>query len=336
MTEHATPPLDRRLSVAPMMDCTDRYDRAFLRCLTRRTLLYTEMIVAEAIVHGERERLLAFDAAEHPVALQLGGSDPAKLAQAARLAEAFGYDEVNLNVGCPSDRVRSGRIGACLMAEPDLVARSVAAMLEAVSIPVTVKCRIGIDDMDDEATLPDFIVRIAGEGCRSFVVHARKAWLNGLSPKQNRDIPPLRYDVVHAAKNRLAELEIVINGGIADLDEALEHLAHVDGVMIGRAAYHTPYVLAEADRRIFGSAEPSPTRRHAVEAYLPYIERQLAHGVPLHRMTRHILGLYQGEPGARAWRRHLSTEAVKPGAGIEVVLDAFGFVEREQPASAAE
>ena len=327
---------DRHLSVAPMMDCTDRYDRAFLRCLTRRTLLYTEMIVAEAILHGERQRLLAFDQAEHPVALQLGGSDPAKLAQAARLAEAFGYDEVNLNVGCPSDRVRSGRFGACLMAEPDLVARSVAAMLEAVSIPVTVKCRIGIDEMDDEATLPDFIARIAGEGCRSFAVHARKAWLKGLSPKQNRDIPPLRYDVVHAAKKRFAELEIVINGGIADLDEAIAHLDHVDGVMIGRAAYHTPYVLAEADRRIFRSAEPSPTRRQAVEAYLPYVERELAHGVPLHRMTRHILGLYQGEPGARAWRCHLSTEAVKPGAGIEVVLDAFGFVEREQPASAAE
>jgi len=318
-----------------MMDCTDRYDRAFLRCLTRRTLLYTDMIVADAIVRGDRDRLLDFDGREHPVALQIGGSDPATLAEAARIAEGYGYDEVNLNVGCPSDRVQSGRFGACLMAEPDLVARCVAAMMAAVAIPVTVKCRIGIDDMDDDATLPAFIEHIAREGCRSFAVHARKAWLQGLSPKENREIPPLRYDVVYAAKKAFADLEIVINGGVADLNEAASHLEHVDGVMVGRAAYHTPFVLAEADRRIFGGSGPVPTRRQAVETYLPFIGEQLAHGVPLHRMTRHMLGLYQGEPGARAWRRHLSTEAVKPGAGPEVVVDALGFVEQDAPTAAA-
>jgi tRNA-dihydrouridine synthase A len=292
------------------------------------------MIVAEAVIHGERERLLGFEAGEHPVALQLGGADPEKLAEAARIAEAMGYDEVNLNVGCPSDRVRSGRFGACLMAEPDLVARSVAAMIGAVRIPVTVKCRIGIDDMDDEATLPRFIAQIAGAGCTSFAVHARKAWLKGLSPKENREIPPLRYDVVYAAKQVFPDLEIVINGGIANLDEVLAHLVHVDGVMIGRAAYHTPFVLAEADRRVFAVAEPAPTRREVVVRYLPFIERQLSLGTPLHRMTRHMLGLYQGEPGARAWRRHLSTEAVKPGAGTEVVLDALAHVERRASAAA--
>ena len=239
----------------------------------------------------------------------------------------MGYDEVNLNVGCPSDRVRSGRFGACLMADPDLVARSVAAMMNAVAIPVTVKCRIGIDDMDDEATLPAFIARVAKEGCRSFAVHARKAWLQGLSPKENREIPPLRYDVVYAAKERFPDLQIVINGGIAGLDETADHLERVDGVMIGRAAYHSPYVLAEADRLIFHATSPVPTRRQVVEDYLPFVEKQLGLGVPLHRMTRHMLGLYQGEPGARAWRRHLSTEAVKPGAGPEVIIAALGFVE---------
>jgi tRNA-dihydrouridine synthase A len=335
MAKSSTIAPDRRLSVAPMMDCTDRFDRAFLRCLTRRTLLYTDMIVADAILHGDPERLLGFDACEHPVALQIGGSDPAALADAARIAEGYGYDEVNLNVGCPSDRVQSGRFGACLMAEPDLVARAVAAMMAAVTIPVTVKCRIGIDDMDDEATLPAFIDRIAQEGCCSFAVHARKAWLQGLSPKENRDIPPLRYDVVYAAKQHFPDLEIVINGGIADLDETASHLERVDGVMIGRAAYHTPFVLAEADRRIFGSPDPAPTRRQAVEEYLPFIERELARGVPLRRMTRHMLGLYQGRPGARSWRRHLSTEAVKPGAGPEVILDALDFVERDALTAAA-
>jgi len=309
-----------------MMDCTDRYDRAFLRCITSRTLLYTEMVVADAILHGDLERLLGFDAVEHPVALQLGGSEPGKLVEACRIAEQAGYDEINLNVGCPSDRVQSGRFGACLMAEPDLVADCVAAMIAAVSVPVTVKCRIGIDDMDDEATLPAFVERIAAAGCTSFTVHARKAWLQGLSPKENRDIPPLRYDVVHATKQRFPDLEIVINGGIPDLDAALEHLGHVDGVMLGRAAYHTPYVLAQADSRIFGEDVETPGRHEIVERYLPFVERHLALGVPLHRMSRHMIGLFQGLPGARAWRRHLSTHATKAGAGVEVIEQALAFV----------
>lgn len=321
---------DRRLSVAPMMDCTDRYDRMFLRGVTRHTLLYTEMVVADAVLHGDRERLLGFDVPEQPLALQLGGSDPEKLAEASRIAEGFGYLEVNLNVGCPSDRVQSGRFGACLMAEPELVARCVTAMQEAVSIPVTVKCRIGIDDMDDEETLPSFIGQIAETGCTSFTVHARKAWLKGLSPKQNRDVPPLRYDVVYATKARFPELEININGGIPDLDAALEHLQQVDGVMIGRAAYHTPHVLADADRLIFGDDRLAPTRREIVEAYLPYVAAELEKGVPLHRMTRHILGLYQGLPGARAWRRHLSTQAPKRSDDIRVVEEALAFVEQDE------
>jgi tRNA-dihydrouridine synthase A len=322
----ASAPLSRRLSVAPMMDCTDRYDRAFLRCITRRTLLYTEMVVAEAVLHGDLERLLGFDAVEHPVALQLGGSDPAKLAQASRIAEQAGYDEINLNVGCPSDRVQSGRFGACLMAEPELVADCVAAMIAAVDVPVTVKCRIGIDDMNDEQTLPAFVARIAQSGCTSFAVHARKAWLQGLSPRENRDIPPLRYDVVYATRQRFPDLEIVINGGIPDLDAAAGHLAQVDGVMLGRAAYHTPYVLGEADRRIFGEDTALPSRQEIVARFLPFVERHLAEGVPLHRMSRHMIGLFQGLPGARAWRRHLSTQATKPGAGTEVIQQALAFV----------
>ncbi len=326
----ASAPLSRRLSVAPMMDCTDRYDRAFLRCITRRTLLYTEMVVAEAVLHGDLERLLGFDAVEHPVALQLGGSDPDKLARASRIAEEAGYDEINLNVGCPSDRVQSGRFGACLMAEPELVADCVSAMIGAVEVPVTVKCRIGIDDMDDVGTLPAFVERIARTGCTSFTVHARKAWLQGLSPKENRDIPPLRYDVVHATKQRFPDLEIAINGGIPDLDAALEQLELVDGVMLGRAAYHTPYVLAEADRRIFGDEGEVPTRHEVVARFLPFVERHLEEGVPLHRMTRHIIGLFQGLPGARAWRRHLSTQATRPGAGVEVIEQALAFVPQGQ------
>ena len=327
MTDSA--PLSHRLSVAPMMDCTDRYDRAFLRCITSRTLLYTEMVVADALLHGDPERLLGFDAIEHPVALQLGGSEPGKLAEAARIAGQTGYDEINLNVGCPSDRVQSGRFGACLMAEPELVAECVTAMREAVAVPVTVKCRIGIDDMDDEGTLPAFVGRIARTGCTSFTVHARKAWLHGLSPKENREIPPLRYDVVHATKRQFPDLEIVINGGIPDLDAAKAHLAHVDGVMLGRAAYHTPHVLAEADRRIFGADAPAPTRHEIVARFLPFVERHLGEGVPLHRMSRHMIGLFQGLPGARAWRRHLSTNATRAGAGIEVIEQALALVPRD-------
>jgi tRNA-dihydrouridine synthase A len=322
--------IDRRLSVAPMMDWTDRHDRFFLRLISRRTLLYTEMVTTGALIHGPRARLLAFDPAEQPVALQVGGCDPAELAAAARMAEDAGYSEVNLNVGCPSDRVRNGRFGACLMAEPDLVAEGVAAMIDAVSIPVTVKTRIGIDDMDSEAGLTDFVGRVAEAGCRSFAIHARKAWLRGLSPKENRDIPPLDHDRVYRLKRAFPGLEIVINGGIASLDEAEAHMAHVDGAMIGRAAYRDPWMLAEADRRIFGGefgGGAAPESREAVAlAMLPYIEARLAEGTPLKSITRHMLGLFNGLPGARAWRRHLSEEAHKPGAGPEVVEAALARV----------
>ncbi len=310
------------------MDCTDTYDRSFLRCVTRHTLLYSEMIVADAILHGPRKRLLEIDETEHPVALQVGGSEPHKLADVSRIAEDAGFDEINLNVGCPSSRVGAGRFGVCLMAWPDIVARCVEAMQHSATIPVTVKCRIGIDDMDENETLPAFVEEVANAGCRTFVVHARKAWLHGLSPKQNREIPPLRYGVVYETKRRFPHLAIVINGGIRNLDEARGHLAHVDGAMIGRAAYHTPYTLADADRVMFGAETPRPKRKDIVEAWYPYLERKLAAGVPLKRMTRHILGLYHGEPGARSWRRTLVEEAAKSGAGIEVIENALRFVEQ--------
>ena len=316
-----------RLSVAPMMDCTDRYDRAFLRHVTKHTRLYTEMIVAEAVIHGNRQRLLEFDEIEHPVALQIGGSDPKKLADAARIGEDFGYDEINLNVGCPSSRVRSGRFGACLMADAGLVGECVLAMRNAVSVPVSVKCRIGIDAMDEEETLPGFIQAVSQSGCTTFIVHARKAILKGLSPKENREIPPLRHGVVHDAKRRFPALEIVINGGIHDLGSARRHLERVDGVMIGRAAYRTPYILAEADRMIFGSRKPVPNRREIVLAWLPYLERTLAEGVPLFRVTRHILGLYHGQPGARTWRRLLTEKSSVRSADAGTVEDILGLVE---------
>jgi tRNA-dihydrouridine synthase A len=319
---------EKILAVAPMMDWTDRFDRFFLRLITRRALLYTEMVTAQAVVQGDRRRLLAFDAAEHPVALQLGGSEPALLAQAARIGEAFGYDEINLNVGCPSDRVQSGRFGACLMAEPGLVADCVAAMRAAVGVPVTVKCRIGIDDQDADADLDAFVDRVAAAGATTFVVHARKAWLQGLSPKQNRDIPPLDHARVHRLKQRRPELCIIVNGGIASLDEAEAHLRRCDGVMLGRAAYHNPWILADVDRRVFGDRHAPPSRDDVVEALLPYVERRLAEGVRLHQVTRHILGLYQGLPGARLWRRHLSENATRPGAGIEVIEQARDLVAR--------
>ena len=308
------------LSVAPMMNCTDRHGRAFLRCVTKHTRLYTEMIVADAVVRGDRERLLGFDDSEHPVALQIGGCDPGTLATAARIGEDFGYDEINLNVGCPSSRVRSGRFGAALMARAGLVEACVAAMREAVSVPVTVKCRIGIDAMDEEETLAAFMTTVAQGGCRTFIVHARKAYLNGLSPKANREVPPLRHDVVHDTKRRFPDLAIIINGGIRDLASAARHLAHVDGVMIGRAAYRTPYMLAEADQRFFGTDEPPRDRRLIVLSWLPYLEEHLAEGVPLARMSRHMTGLYHGEPGARIWRRLLTEEATN-GTAIREILD---------------
>jgi tRNA-dihydrouridine synthase A len=315
-----------RFSVAPMLDWTDRHCRFFHRLISRQALLYTEMITTGALLYGDRQRFLQFDPCEHPLALQLGGSEPAALAACAKIAEDFGYDEVNLNVGCPSDRVQNGRFGACLMAEPELVAESIAAMRKAVAIPVTVKSRIGIDDRDTYAELAHFIGTVAGAGCKTFIVHARKAWLQGLSPKQNREVPPLRYDVVYQLKRDFPQLQIVLNGGITTLEQAEETLRHgIDGVMMGREAYHNPYILAEVDRRLFGSKTDVTTRTEVIEKLLPYIEEQLAEGVRLHSITRHILGLFHGEPGARSWRRHLSEHAVKSGADVSVVREALKF-----------
>lgn len=322
------------ISVAPMMDWTDRHDRFFLRLITRHALLYTEMVTTGAVLHGDRERLLGFDTSEHPVAVQLGGSDPADLAEAARIAEGFGYDEVNLNVGCPSDRVQSGRFGACLMREPDLVARCVEAMRGAVSVPVTVKCRIGVDEQEPEEALPAMAQAVRQAGCETLIVHARKAWLEGLSPKENRDIPPLDYPLVWRLKQAMPDMEIIINGGIATLDEAADHMAHVDGAMLGRAAYQNPYLLADVDRRFYGDAAAPLSRHEVIEAFLPYVERELARGTHLHAMTRHILGLFQGQPGARAFRRHISENAPRAGAGIEVIREAMQKVSC-LPASAA-
>ena len=310
-----------------MMDWTDRHCRAFHRLLTRRALLYTEMVTAPAILHGDRARLLAMSEAEHPVALQVGGSDPQTLAAAAAIGEGFGYDEINLNVGCPSDRVQEGRFGACLMAEPELVARCVAAIADRVRVPVTVKCRIGIDAQDAEEDLARFIDVVAAAGCATFIVHARKAWLEGLSPKQNREVPPLDYRRVYRLKATRPDLTIVLNGGIADLDEAEQHLAHVDGVMLGRAAYQTPYILAGVDRRFFAASGPDATRAAAIEALIPYVERHLAGGGRLNNVVRHVLGLYHGEPRARTFRRHLSENATGESAGIGVLLEALAIAE---------
>ncbi|XSG81176.1 MAG: tRNA dihydrouridine(20/20a) synthase DusA [Methyloligella sp. ZOD6] len=327
-----------RISVAPMMEWTDRHCRYFLRLISRSAYLYTEMVTADAVIHGDRPRLLGFDETEHPVALQLGGSDPARLAEAARIGEAFGYDEINLNIGCPSDRVQSGRFGACLMAEPELVADCVTAMEEAVSVPVTVKCRIGIDDQDTEESLDRFIDTVAEAGCESFFVHARKAWLEGLSPKENRDVPPLDYPRVYRLKERRPELEIVINGGIASVEEAQAHLAHVDGVMLGRAAYHDPYLLAETEQALFDGAGYLPSRVEILERFLPYTEDQLANGVRLQQLTRHLLGLFHGQPRARAYRRLIAERAHLDGAGIEVLEDAIAMMRDADstPAVAAE
>ena len=318
-----------RFAVAPMMDWTDRHCRAFHRTLTRRALLYTEMVTAPAVLHGDRERLLGFDAREHPVALQLGGSDPAQLAEAARIGEGFGYDEINLNVGCPSDRVQSGRFGACLMREPQLVAECVAAMGAAVRAPVTVKCRIGVDDQDPEVALPTLVDACAAAGVTRFVVHARKAWLQGLSPKENRDTPPLDYPLVARLKAERPALFISVNGGIADLDAAQAHLERVDGVMLGRAAYHDPGLLGEVDRRVFGH-DASIDPFDAVERHRPYLAAQLMQGAPLAAMTRHMLGLFAGRPGARLWRRRLTEEGVRAGAGLEVLDRALLAVKQPQ------
>jgi len=306
-------------SVAPMMDWTDRHCRMFHRQLTRHALLYTEMVTALAIRHGDRQRLLGFDPAEHPVALQIGGSDPKLLAEASRWGEDFGYREINLNVGCPSDRVQNGRFGACLMAEPELVRDCLGEMGHAVKLPVTVKCRIGIDDQDEDADFERFIETVMQAGVTTFIVHARKAWLKGLSPKENREIPPLNYGRVHRLKQRHPDLTIMINGGIANLDEAEEQLKHVDGVMLGRAAYHTPWLLHDVDSRIYGDEAAAVSPLDIVERMKPYIARQLAEGVWLQNITRHMLGLFHGMPGGRLWRRVLSEETSRPGAGLEVL-----------------
>jgi len=315
----------RKFSVAPMMERTDRHCRYFLRLISRRALLYTEMIVAEAIVRNDPARFLAFDPAEAPVALQLGGAEPETLARAAEWAERFGYAEVNLNCGCPSDRVQSGRFGACLMAEPATVAACVAAMRRATALPVTVKHRIGIDERDDYGFMLDFVDRVAEAGCRTFVVHARKAVLSGLSPKENREIPPLRYELVRRLKAERPGLEIVLNGGLKTLAQCEAELAHVDGVMLGREAYDNPWLLAEVDRRLYGDAAPPRSRAEVIEAMLPYIETEVARGSPRHAVTRHMLGLFQGLPGARAWRRQLSAGAAGAATAAAALRAAAGL-----------
>ena len=332
--------MDRRLSIAPMMDWTDRHCRAFHRALTARALLYTEMVTAPAVIHGDRDRLLGFDAVEHPVALQLGGSDPRELAEAARIGEGFGYDEINLNVGCPSDRVQSGRFGACLMKEPGLVAECMAAIREAVTVPATVKCRIGVDDQDPETALFALVDACAAAGVGVFIVHARKAWLQGLSPKENRDVPPLDYGLVRRLKRERPHLSISLNGGVASLDEAEAHLdaadgVQLDGVMLGRAAYHEPAILGQADRRLFGAGTPDVDAFEAIARYRPYIAARLAEGVHLPAMTRHMLGVMHGRAGARAFRRILTVESVRPGAGLDVLDRAVEAV-REAEARAAQ
>jgi tRNA-dihydrouridine synthase A len=312
-----------RFSVAPMMECTDRHCRVFHRILTREALLYTEMVTAAAVLHGNVERLIGFDPAEQPVALQLGGSEPRELAAAARIGADLGYGEINLNCGCPSNRVHAGRFGACLMAEPGRVAECVEAMQSAVPVPVTVKCRIGIDDQDGEEALSAFVAAIAAAGCRTVIVHARKAWLKGLSPKQNREVPPLDHQRVHRLKQAWPDLGIILNGGVQSLDEALGHLRHVDGVMLGRAAYERPWLLADVDRLIFGRANPVASREAALLRYLPYVEERLASGVPLQTMTRHLLGIFHSEPGGRQFRRVLSQSAHRPNADAALILRAI-------------
>jgi tRNA-dihydrouridine synthase A len=315
-----------------MMDWTDRHCRVFHRLMTRRARLYTEMLTTGAIIHGDRERLLGFDESEHPLALQLGGSDPRDLATSAKIGEDFGYDEINLNVGCPSDRVKDGRFGACLMAEPARVATCVDAMKRAVKIPVTVKCRIGIDDQDPELALDAFS---RGVGADVLIVHARKAWLNGLSPRENRDIPPLDYARVYRLKQALPDMPIIINGGIASVAEAKHHLAHVDGAMLGRAAYQEPWRLLSVDPEIFGEPAPFAAMKDVFEAMTPYIERELAKGTRLHSIARHFVGAFHGVPGARAFRRHLAENGVKPGAGIKVLGDAMALVDDRAVAALA-
>lgn len=317
---------DHTFCVAPMMDWTDRHDRVFLRQLSKCALLYTEMVTAAALKHGDAAYLLQFNAEEHPLALQLGGSDPVQLAEAAKMGESAGFDEINLNVGCPSDRVQSGAFGACLMADPPLVARCVASMKSAVSVPITVKCRIGIDDRDSQAELEDFVGVVADAGCEIFVIHARKALLSGLSPKQNREIPALDYDRVFSIKKTFPQLQVIINGGITTLDGALKLLEYTDGVMLGREAYKNPFILHAVDSRFYAVPGTTQTRIGYLLEYLPYIEQQLSKGVPLQHMTRHILGLFKGQRGGKQYRKHLSENSRLQGAGLSVLHDAMAYV----------
>ncbi len=327
--------IDRTFSIAPMIDWTDRHDRYFLRLISKHALLYTEMITTGAIIHGDKERHLGFNAEEHPVAVQLGGSNPSDLALCSKICEDYGYDEINLNVGCPSDRVQSGAFGACLMAQPDLVAECIVKMKAACDLPVTIKCRIGIDDQDEYEDLQRFVTTTKDAGCETFIVHARKAWLQGLSPKENRDIPPLNYERVYQLKREFPELEIIINGGIKTLDECKSHLTHVDGVMMGREAYQNPFILTNVDRLFYNASNPllneslsqEITRHDIVDKMIGYIDELLANGGQLKWVSRHILGIFQGMPGARAWRRHLSQHAYKKDATSEVVREALKYID---------
>ena len=315
--------IDRRLSIAPMMDHTDRHFRYFLRIISPHALLYTEMITTGALIHGDRQRFLEHHADEYPLAIQLGGSDPEDLATCAVIAEQAGYDEVNLNVGCPSDRVQSGRFGACLMAEPELVAEAISSMSQSVDIPVTVKTRIGIDDKDSYEELTAFIDCVKQAGCNTFIIHARKAWLNGLSPKENREVPPLQYETVYQLKRDFPDLDVIINGGFTTQDDIMEQYQHVDGVMIGRAAYQNPYLLAEIEQVLFANGSPLPSRYEILERFMIYVQQNLDQGVYLGHMTRHILGLFFGQPGARGFRRYISEFAYREGAGVEVIRVAM-------------
>lgn len=323
--------INRRFCVAPMLDWTDRHERYFLRLLSKHAVMYTEMVTTGALIHGERDRYLKFNKEEHPVALQLGGSDPKVMAECAKMAEDYGYDEVNINVGCPSDRVQNGAFGACLMAEPDLVAENVSAMQNAVDIPVTVKNRIAIDELDENQCLPHFLQTVSQAGCDTFIIHARKAWLKGLSPKQNRDVPPLNYELVYQMKREFPQLEIIINGGIKTLEQSEQHLEQVDGVMIGREAYHNPYMMNQVDQRLYGeSYNNEKTSFEILNQYMEYMQKQINEGVYLKHMSRHLLGLFIGQAGAKAWRRHISENAHKQGAGIEVIQQAVNYIVKEE------
>ena len=315
--------LNRRFCVAPMLDCTDRHARYFLRQISHHAVMYTEMVTTGALIHGDRPRFLDFDSAEHPIALQLGGSEPKHMAQCSVYAEEWGYDEVNINVGCPSDRVQSGSFGACLMLSPEIVAENVKAMTESVDIPVTVKTRIGVDEQEPRQALWALTEAVANAGCQVLIVHARKAWLKGLSPKENRDIPPLDYELVYELKNAFPELDIIINGGINTIDQCQQHLQQVDGVMMGREAYANPYILSNVDALLYGEDRPVASREQVLSTYLRYASKHLSKGVRLNHLSRHIIGLFHGESNSRVWRRHISENAHLPEAGIEVLEQAF-------------